>query len=1542
VRIFILDREKITKFNLPEKISGIFIINYTPVNSKINRTINIEAQDNQWIVKSNDSINVISGNMILETAVLNEYGYQTMYIKDRKEYIGVYCLPNKDKDKARLKITKNQIIIGSGNDVSICYRSNLVLPKQAAIVLKDNDWYIQAVNDNEHFTFLNDQRVIESKLKIGDVIFIYGLKLIWMGDFFQINEPPGQTFINNFNLINYTEVHNQEDERIDPVSEEEMAIELYNENDYFFHTPRLFQSIKEEKVIIDAPPENQLQEDMPFLLTIGSTITMLSTSVMSGYQGIYGLASGKSDVGDVLPSLVMCGTMLVGSILMPRIVTLYQKNKRKKREKYRQEKYTKYLNDKENEINLKLINQAQILRSQNLSINECYSNAFSKNKALKWNREIRDEDFLTVRLGMGNTKAKLEIQAPQEKFKLDEDNLEQKAIEIVNKSHTLDNVPITISLTEKYISAFICKSTHNIDFLKGIFLQLLTYHSSQDLKLVFLISGENETYKFAKYAPHCLNEDKSIRFYGTTNEEIKKISAYLETEFVKRAKELIGHSEKNKDSELNQEIDKNKGYKNFMPYYLIITNNYMNVKNIPIISNIIKQQENLGFSLLIIDNSLQSLPNECNAFVEVEDKESCIIEKELNNQLRFNTEIMGGIDLRTVSNVLANIPTSMADQESQLPTSMTFLEMYNVAKIEQLNILNRWKNNDPTTSLKAPIGVHTSGELFNLDLHEKFHGPHGLIAGSTGSGKSEFIITYLLSMAVNYHPDEVQFVLIDYKGGGLAGAFENRETGVRIPHVVGTITNLDTSEMNRTLVSINSELKRRQKMFNDAKNETGESTIDIYKYQHYYREGVLKKPCSHLFIVSDEFAELKSQQPEFMNELISTARIGRSLGVHLILATQKPSGVVNDQIWSNTKFRICLKVQDRSDSMEVLKKPDAASIKETGRFYLQVGYDEYFDIGQSGWAGAKYIPSDTVIKKIDDSIKFIDNTGSVTKTVTEITKRKETVEKGDQLTNIVKHIVELSTAENYQPQRLWLEKIPAEIYVDDLKKKYNHTPIPYVIDVPIGEYDNPSEQLQGLLKLNLMKGNCLIYGTPDSGKENLLTTLIYSAITEHSTEEINFYILDFGSETLKAYKKAPHVGEVYTIGEDEKILNMFVMIDKELDKRKELFVDYAGNYENYIENSGEKLPLINIVINNYEVFSENLPKIADLITTMYRDALKYGISFTITTGAANSFKMRIAEFFSNKLCLQMATDTDYRNLLMCARGLIPAKISGRGISGIEDLKYEFQTAYISAPKDINQTIKNEIVELNKTNKTSARKVPVLPETVSIEHIISELKDLTKVPIGIEMDSKLPHIYNFAKDKTNIMIYDNIENNINFFFSLFKILKSLANVKVRIMDVNSSFDTTKIPVECFQKNFEGVLNAMTDEIVKNTYPNITRIYFINGISKLKEKIPKEKIELYNNFFKLIKESNNTILIVADEYNSYKLFQLETWYRNIFNTKRGIWLGKGIGSQLAFSITNMSMDIKNADYKDMAFIINNDEIIPIKKVVVDKEETEENEK
>lgn len=1528
MRIFILDKEKITKFNLPSKVSGVFAIDYLPVDSKVKRTVSIEAENNSWILKSNGSINVINGNAIIEKSPLIEYRCLQLQVRDRNDFVIIYAFPSFEQQPVRYLVTGNKMTIGTDSGCSIVYRDQLVLPAHLAIWQENKIWYVQAANDDNHFSYLNDKRITKHQLHVGDVIFVYGLKIIWMGTFVQLNKPVSQLVINNDALASFTEQNPLDNTNVPAVSDEEMAIELYNEHDYFFHTPRLTQSLVKEEVTIDAPPNNSEQEELPFILTIGSSITLLSTSALTGYTTFSAVANGSKTWAQSIPSIITFTTMIIGTIIMPKITSAYQKKRLKQKEQKRQTKYSAYVKEKEQEINAKLLNQAQILRNQYIGIAECYNLVFSNRITSLWNHEIRDEDFMSVKLGTGNCPAKIEIKAPEEHFVLEEDNLVRLAIDVTSKLHTLENVPITFSFAQKHISAFICNASYNKDFMNGVFLQLMALHSSQDLKLVFLLSGNSEDYKFAKFAPHCLSDDKSVRFFADTIEEGKYISAYLEEELSKR-KALMYNTSGAEKAEIQEgrKVEKEASYKNFNQYYLIVTNDYTAVKNIPIVKDIVETPDNLGFALTIIDSSLQSLPNECKAFVEVLDKESCIIEKELNNQYRFVAEVVPGMNMRAVANRLANIPVAYLDVASSLPTSLTFLEMYNVARIEQLNILNKWKENDPTISLKTPIGVHTSGDLFELDLHEKYHGPHGLIAGSTGSGKSEFIITYILSMCVNYHPDEVQFVLIDYKGGGLAGAFENRETGVRVPHLVGTITNLDTSEMNRTLVSINSELKRRQKMFNDAKGDTGESTIDIYKYQHYYRAGVLKEPISHLFIISDEFAELKSQQPEFMDELISTARIGRSLGVHLILATQKPSGVVNDQIWSNTKFRVCLKVQDRSDSMEVLKKPDAAGIKETGRFYLQVGYDEYFDIGQSGWAGARYIPSDAVIKKIDDSIKFIDDVGKVTRTVEEAVKKvDDNANRGDQLTNIVKYLTAIAKDENYVPKKLWLDKIPGVIYLGNLIEKYKYKPMPYNVEAIIGEYDNPAEQMQGLFKLDITNNNTLVYGLADSGKENFLNTYIYSIVANHTPDEVNLYIIDFGAETLKIFTKTPHVGGVCTIDDNEKLLNMLTLIDEELDSRKELFVDYAGSYNNYCQNSGNKLPLINVIINGYEVFSENMSKISDILVALYRDSSKYGITFTIIAGAAASFRGRAAEYFSNKLCLQMANDTDYRTILNSAKGLIPAKYSGRGISGVADLKYEFQTAYIAEENKINELIRNTNDKLNEMYPNGAKQVTVAPDIISIDHVIKGLNGLDTVPIGINLKNKEIVAFDLKRKRITPILYSKFAEIGDFFYALVTILSDIPNSKVRVLDVNKDFDASKISVEYHADNFETILPTILQDVQTNTNPNVL---LLNGITKLRDKFTNYE-QYMEAFLKTINSSPNTILLVADDYNSYKTLQIESWYSDIVDHKRGLWIGPGIDMQILFNTGDLSADVKNSTLPDIAYIITERKSVAIKRV------------
>ncbi|MBQ2509980.1 MAG: hypothetical protein II529_04055, partial [Erysipelotrichaceae bacterium] len=232
-------------------------------------------------------------------------------------------------------------------------------------------------------------------------------------------------------------------------------------------------------------------------------------------------------------------------------------------------------------------------------------------------------------------------------------------------------------------------------------------------------------------------------------------------------------------------------------------------------------------------------------------------------------------------------------------------------------------------SLKAEF-AYCGEEILSFDLHEKKQGPHGLIAGSTGSGKSELIISMLLSLCIRYSPEYLNIVLIDYKGGGIRESLSYE--GKCVPHIVASVSNLENNRFERLILALKQECIRRQRRFSELSTASGLSIMDIDDFRSCSRD----QKMPHLLIVVDEFAELKKENPHLIRELISVSRIGRSLGLHLILATQRPSGNIDDEIWSNSRFKLSLKVFEEKDSLDVLKTKDAAYLEGAGSFLLRV------------------------------------------------------------------------------------------------------------------------------------------------------------------------------------------------------------------------------------------------------------------------------------------------------------------------------------------------------------------------------------------------------------------------------------------------------------------------------------------------------------------------------------------------------------------------------------------------------------------------------
>ena len=1520
MRIYLFLKTNILTFYLPKKISGSF--NFAENPEEESKLINVEARDNNWYLYSTADTSVLKGDAPISEILVEKDNYYFLKRGDSKYLIYITDAFDDTFLPFNFNSTLN-LSIGNDEKCNINFLCPFFTGKIAEIKMKDSDIILSTTNRNIYINNIainSIEDVINIKINCGDVINIYGLKLFFLNGILLINNPKQNVKFTvgvaglSTCILKYGST---------PIDIPIKDVDLYNKDDYFSKSPRLRRQIIEKEINLSQPPRQNTEEKMPIILTVGPMLTMGVISSVMMVNTITKIMAGEAKMSDSWPSLVTAGAMLTSIIIWPTLTRLFNKKLKKEKEKELKEKYGKYLAEKREELKNAELLQRNILIENLIPITECL-NIIKNGNVNFWDKRIEQNDFLEVRVGKGNELLKVRINYPEEGFTIDENELKKETDKMVEEFKYISDVPIGYSLYKSKITAIMGDIRKSYGMANNIILQLITFYSYEDIKIVLLTNNFNkDNWDYIKYLNHNFSNNKNIRFFSANYEKAKIIMDYLNFELQNRI----------------QLMSENTQF--FKPYYIIITDDYSQIKRHNFIKTITESDNNLGYSLVILEQRMSKLPSKCSNFINLGTSTSGILRNSFENQeqITFVDEIDDSINMMNIARRLSNIPIEFDDNSRELPDSITFLEMEKVGKVEQLNILNRWDTNDSTTSLRAEVGVDSDGNLMYLDLHEKYHGPHGLIAGMTGSGKSEFIITYILSMAINYSPEDVTFILIDYKGGGLAFAFENKTTGISLPHLAGTITNLDKAEMDRTLVSIDSEIKRRQKIFNDARDNLNESTMDIYKYQRYYKDGRLSEPVSHLFIICDEFAELKTQQPDFMDNLISVARIGRSLGIHLILATQKPSGVVNDQIWSNTKFRVCLKVQDAQDSREMLKRPEAASIKQTGRFYLQVGYDEYFALGQSAWCGARYYPSEKILKNPDKSLNFIDDVGNVIKSI-QAGKKINIEPQGEQLGAILNNIIEVSKICNKTAKKLWLNNIEAVVLMKYLENKYNYKSQDYIIEAIIGEYDAPEKQEQGLLKYSVEDGNTIIYGNDEIEKEKFLTSLIFSICKYHTSKELNIYIIDYGSEQLKIFNNYPQIGGIVSISDDESLKNLFKLINDEIAIRKKKLLPYGSSLKNYNLKSNEKMPYILFIINNYDGLLENYSSIYEELIPIARDCDRYGIEIILSCNTPSSVLRKLNQNFNNKYAFHLTDTSEYYNIFNTREKIKIRDIVGRGLANINGV-HEFQTVtIIENDADLINYLKDYEVEIKKVDTGKAKPIPTLPKMVTLNYVANEIRNLKSIPIGISKDKLSIVKYDFLSLKINYLVSNKLININSFIDSLITVFLKIKNTIVFFIDTKKILSslktkyTEKNKFYYFDNNLDILFNKLCDIDSNPNNKNISFVYIIYGIEKLKD---LKDIKSLVKFFDEIKNRDNSTLLICESSRILKTFDYEQWYINIKNNSDGIWIGKGFDEQQNFRISKISKEMQGNYTNDFGFYVNENNAYLIKLIQFESVET-----
>ncbi|WP_433943231.1 type VII secretion protein EssC [Paenibacillus sp. SN-8-1] len=1074
-------------------------------------------------------------------------------------------------------------------------------------------------------------------------------------------------------------------------------------------SPRIKKSIESAQTEILKPPDAPSRPVFSPLLFVWPSLLTVVTAGAIIYLNV--TADKLSPHFTLYEAIAMVVVLL--TYTLPFVIYWIKNRDFDQKLKDRELKYHMILDKYKEEFEAKASLQRELLLSVHRHPEMAIPIAAERSAAL-WERSAGDTDFLDIRAGTGSVPFHVNIIAPRKNDFMD-DPLINEALRLQDKYQFVPDCPVTLPLADGGVIGVVGGGEAVRNLVRALIAQVTINHSPDEVKVAaFFGESEREQWDWMRYFPHVWDEGKDRRFMAGNPVKSRELAEWLYQHLIPRVTRL------ERAYGQQQKVD--------YPYYVTVLTQSSLIEDEALYTLLMDQEEGLNASVLVLADSTENLPRQCRIIVDCEGMSASYISRQENGIAVTRQMTVDHISLQQVDSLARRMAPIELKKSSagDIPPVLSLLELLGIKHIGDYDIEASWERNRFPQMLPVPIGVKAGGKTMHLQLHDKIerqgHGPHGLIAGTTGSGKSELLQSLVASVAMEYHPHDVNFLLIDYKGGGMSNALE------AFPHVVGSLTNLDKQMIHRAKVSLRAELVRRQQMLKDAGN--------LQHIDEYY---LLKtgEPLPHLIVMIDEFAELKRDHPDFMDELISIASIGRTLGLHLILATQKPSGVVDDKIWSNARFRICLRVQEESDSKDMLKVPDAAWITNSGRGYFQVGSGELFEQLQFAWSSAPYFdegkPLTTIYKlglggervplALSDSMDISANPHT------------------KQLQAVISAVKQ--TAENLGINQLkgpWLPPLPGLIGPLEI---YDEVEASEGLVAVAGLADDITEQQQLPLQISLDDGHLLIYGMPGSGKTTLIQTILMSLAKRYTPEAWSGYVVDMG-RTMKEFASLPHIGNVILPEDHDRMSRLFRYLLLTSNERRQRFVQ-AGvkTAAEYRRSVDPNLPEIVVVIDDYYLFKGSFPAENDKLDFILREGAAAGIRVIISANRVGDIIEKVRSSIPRSIAFQIADPGDYYYMgLRAAGGADIHQPPGRGYIKWESRVLEFQ-ASLPSPGESEveraELLRQQIFELDRSWRGSRpESIRELPISLTLDQVIQD-RDSTGVlaPLGIRVEDLKP-------------------------------------------------------------------------------------------------------------------------------------------------------------------------------------------------------------
>lgn len=711
---------------------------------------------------------------------------------------------------------------------------------------------------------------------------------------------------------------------------------------------------------------------------------------------------------------------------------------------------------------------------------------------------------------------------------------------------------------------------------------------------------------------------------------------------------------------------------------------------------------------IVIARSSERLPAACTTVVELADEagEARLLRPQTGQ--RIDPLLVAGLSEATARACAVSL-ARFEDADLQLaggalPGQVSLLSLLGILEPGPGDLRARWTASAGQTPMEATFALSEDGPL-HIDLVAD--GPHGLIAGTTGAGKSELLRSLVASLAAGHSPLRVNFVLVDYKGGSAFG------TCAALPHTVGMVTDLDEQLGERALRSLEAELRYRERVLREHR------ASDLIEYDRLGPEAGAE-PLPRLLVVIDEFATLASELPDFVPSLVGIAQRGRSLGVHLVLATQRPSGAVNENIRANTNLRVCLRVQTPQDSADVIDSPAAAKIprNQPGRAQVRLGPSELVPVQTALVSGVTPGGRAAAVALEPFTVGRPTATGGA----------GEDAASGSDLDHLVDAAVQ-AFAGSPPMRRPWLPPLPPDVALDTLWELGPARPLagdrgPVVA---FALADDAEAQAQYPVGWDLGAGNLLLYGIGGSGTTTTLGTIALTLARQSDPARLHLYVMDFGAGELSALDALAHVGAVITASEHERQRRLLRRLRGELATRRGM--DPAAR---------AALPRIVLLLDGYSGFASEHGDVGgdalrEALSRVWADGPELGIHAVIAADRLGAVPTAMASLAQQRLAFQLADYADYAQFGLMRRA-IPRFCAGRAIVGGTG-----QVIQVARPRGDLATE----VAVHASGAPSAGGPPpvgVLPESVPIAALLGATRaerDPLFIPLGLGDESLEP-------------------------------------------------------------------------------------------------------------------------------------------------------------------------------------------------------------